>query len=72
MQATRAQKHPSEAENGMNESIYWKKFTPYQIQLDSSYNLRVESYDFWGHRGHSCAKRAKRLGTRKTGVPSDY
>ena len=26
MEATRAQKHPSEAKNGMKESIYWKKF----------------------------------------------
>ena len=26
MEATRGQKHPSEAENGMNESIYWKRF----------------------------------------------
>ena len=35
-----------------------------------SYNLRVESYDFWGHQGHSCAKRAKHLGTHEAGVPS--
>jgi Mrp family chromosome partitioning ATPase len=26
MEAARGQKHPSEAENGMKESIYWKKF----------------------------------------------
>ena len=26
MEATRGQKHPSEAENGMKESFYWKKF----------------------------------------------
>ena len=26
MEATRGQKHPSEAKNGMKESIYWKKF----------------------------------------------
>jgi hypothetical protein len=26
MEATRGQKHPSEAENGMKESIYSKKF----------------------------------------------
>ena len=26
MEATRGQKHPSEAKNGMMESIYWKKF----------------------------------------------
>ena len=25
MEAARGQKHPSEAENGMKESIYWKK-----------------------------------------------
>ena len=37
-----------------------------------SYNLRVESYDFWGHRGHSCAKRAKHLGTCEAGIPSTY
>jgi hypothetical protein len=26
MEATRGQKNPSKAENGMKESIYWKKF----------------------------------------------
>ena len=26
MEAVRGQKHPSEAKNGMKESIYWKKF----------------------------------------------
>ena len=26
MEAARGQKHPSDAENGMKESIYWKKF----------------------------------------------
>jgi hypothetical protein len=26
MEATRGQKHPSEAKNGMKELIYWKKF----------------------------------------------
>ena len=26
MEAARGQKHPSEAKNGMKESIYWKKF----------------------------------------------
>ena len=26
MEAARGQKHPSDAENGMQESIYWKKF----------------------------------------------
>ena len=26
MEAARGQKHPSEAESGMKESIYWKKF----------------------------------------------
>ena len=26
MEAARGQKHLSEAKNGMNESIYWKKF----------------------------------------------
>ena len=35
-----------------------------------SYNLRVESYDFWDHRGQSCAKRAKHLGSSEAGVPS--
>ena len=25
MEAARGQKHPSDAENGMKESIYWKK-----------------------------------------------
>ena len=25
MEAARGQKHPSEAKNGMKESIYWKK-----------------------------------------------
>ena len=41
-----------------------------RIQSDLSYNLRVESYDFWCRRGHSCSKCAKRLGTREAGVPS--
>ena len=49
MEATRGQKHLSEAENGMKESIYWKKF----LMKDLSYNLRVEKYYFWGHQGHS-------------------
>ena len=26
MEAARGQKHPTEAENGMKKSIYWKKF----------------------------------------------
>ena len=26
MEAARGQKHPSDAKNGMKESIYWKKF----------------------------------------------
>ena len=26
MEAARGQKHPSDAQNGMKESIYWKKF----------------------------------------------
>ena len=26
MEAARGKKHPSEAENGMKESIFWKKF----------------------------------------------
>ena len=41
MEAARGQKHPSEAENGMKESIYWKKFLikvsqQPQIPLDRS------------------------------------
>ena len=79
MEATRGQKHPSEAKKCMKESIYWKKFLmkvaqqpqkpPYTVQSDLNYNLRVESFDFWGHQGHSCAKHAKHLRTSKAGVP---
>ena len=76
MEAARGQKHPSDAENGMKESIYRKKFlskTPERVQSDLSYNLRVESYVFWGHRGYPCcAKRAKPLGIREAGVPSVF
>ena len=63
MEAVRGQKHLSEAKKGTKELIYWKKClikvaqqpqkSPYWIQSDLSYNLRLESYDFWGHRGHS-------------------
>ena len=46
MEAARGQKHPSEAENGMKESIYWKKFLvkvaqqTWWVQSDLSYDLR--------------------------------
>ena len=64
MEAVRSQKHLSEAKKGTKELIYWKKCLikvaqqpqrprPYRIQSDLSYNLRLESYDFWGHRCHS-------------------
>ena len=49
MEAVRGQKHPAEVENGMKESILWKKFlikvaqqpqkNPWRIQSDLSYDL---------------------------------
>ena len=47
MEATRGQKHPSDAKNGIKESIYWKKFLikvaqqPQKPLSDLSHNLRV-------------------------------
>ena len=44
MEATRGQKHPSEAKNGMKESIYWNKclmkFTQQPQKPNLSYDLR--------------------------------
>ena len=64
MEAVRGQKHLSEAKKGTKELIYWKKCLikvaqqPQKPPIGSNqiwamYNLRLESYDFWGHRGHS-------------------
>ena len=48
MKAVRGQKYPSEAKNGMKESIYWKDFNksylatskiPWRVQSDLSYDL---------------------------------
>ena len=36
----------------------------YDFLRNRRYNVRVESYGFWGH------SREKRLGTRKVGVPN--
>ena len=33
-----------------NKSFSTTSKTPKRVQSDLSYNLRVESYDFWGHR----------------------
>ena len=58
MEAVRGQKHLSEAKKDTKELIYWKKCLikvaqqPQKTRSDLSYNLRLESYDFWGHRGH--------------------
>ena len=59
-EAARGQKHPSDAENGMKESIYCNKFLmkvaqqPQKPQNGSNQiwatTLRAESYDFWAHK----------------------
>ena len=52
MKAVRGQKHLSKAKNGMKELIYLIKVfqQPQKPQSDFSHNLKVESYDFWGHQ----------------------
>jgi hypothetical protein len=75
MEAVRGKKHPSDSKNGIKDSIYWKKFlTKVAQQPQKPHNgsnqiwATTSSYDFWGHQGHSCAMRAKRLGTREAGI----
>ena len=53
-----------------NKSCSTSSKTPYRVQSDLSYNLRVESYDFWRQPGHRLRK--KRLGTCEAGVPIPY
>ena len=37
----------------LNKSCSTTSKISYRFQSDLSYNLRLESYDFWGHQGHS-------------------
>jgi hypothetical protein len=56
MEAVRGQKRHEGVdllEKVFNKSCSTTSKPPYRIQSDLSYNLRLESYDFWGHRGHS-------------------
>ena len=69
MEAVRGQKHPSEAKNIMkelnllkrvfNESISAPSKTPWRIQSDLSYDLRLERYsDLRGHSMYIATRRA--------------
>ena len=55
----------------LNKSFSTTSNTLKRVQSDLSYDLRVESYDFWGHRDHSSIHCicTKRLGTQEAGVP---
>ena len=69
MEAVRGQKHPSEAKNIMkelnllkrvfNESFSAPSKTPWRIQSDLSYDLRLERYsDLRGHSMYIATRRA--------------